>query len=149
MKVKLNADWLDSDTKSKLIWIQEVRKDFGFTAAQIKPLADFFWLSTESLTLSKELIIDTCEFEILNSLGQQQCLHDSWISYSKAIQHHHTPEETNALKTQSNPYLLKQEQLDTEIKNLMILIPEDKVHQVEEALKRVLAVHASFSGPIG
>lgn len=42
MKVKLNADWLNSDTKSKLIWIQEVRKDFGFTASQIKPLADFF-----------------------------------------------------------------------------------------------------------
>jgi hypothetical protein len=149
MKVKLNADWLDSDTKSKLIWIQEVRKDFGFTAAQIKPLADFFWLSTESLTLSKELIIDTSEFEILNSLGHKQCIHDSWISYSKAIQHHHTPEETNALKTQSNPHLLKQEQLDAEIKNLMLLIPEDKVHQVEEALKRVLAVHTSFSSPIG
>jgi hypothetical protein len=149
MKVKLNADWLDSGTKSKLIWIQEVRKDFGFTAAQIKPLADFFWHSTESLTLSKKLIIDTSEFEILNSLGNKQCLHDSWISYSKAIQHHHTPEETNALKTQSNPHLLKQEQLDAEIKNLMLLIPEDKVHQVEEALKRVLAVHASFSSPIG
>jgi len=149
MKVKLNADWLDSDTKSKLIWIQEVRKDFGFTASQIKPLADFFWLSTENLTLSKELIIDTSEFEILSSVGNKQCIHDSWISYSKAIQHHHTPEETHAFKTQSNPYLLKQEQLDSEIRNLMILIPEDKVHQVEEALKRVLAVHASFSSPIG
>lgn len=101
------------------------------------------------MTLSKELIIDTSEFEILNSLGHKKCIHDSWISYSKAIQHHHTLEETNALKTQSNPHLLKQEQLDAEIKNLLLLIPEDKVHQVEEALKRVLAVHASFSSPIG
>jgi hypothetical protein len=31
----------------------------------------------------------------------------------------------------------------------MSLIPEDKVQQVEEALKRVLAVQSSFSGPIG
>lgn len=149
MHVKLNADWLQSGDKSKLIWIQEVRKDFGFTAAQIKPLADFFWLSTEGLTLSKDLIVDASAFEILNSLSDKPCIHDSWISYSKAIQHHHTPEETNALKSQSNPYLLKQEQLDTEIKKLMLLIPEDKVDQVEEALKRVLAVHASFSSPIG
>lgn len=149
MQVKLNADWLESGTKSKLIWIQEVRKHFNFTPAQIKPLADFFWLSTEDLTIAKELIVDTSDFAILNSFGHKTRIDDIWISYSKAIQHHHTEEEKQILNTQSNPYFLKQEQLEIEIKNLMSLIPEDKVQQVEEALKRVLAVHSSFSGPIG
>lgn len=149
MKVKLNADWLSPGLKSKLIWIQEVRNDFHLTPAQIKPLADFFWLSTEGLTLSKELIVDTDDFDVLKSFGRKTHIDDIWISYSKAIQHHHTEEENQLLKTQSNPYFLKQEQLEKEIKNLMSLIPEDKVQQVEEALKRVLSVHSSLSGPIG
>ena len=149
MKVKLNANWLDSGIKSKLVWIQEVRNYFHFTAAQIKPLADFFWLSTENLTSSKELIVDTNDFEILKSLGHKIRIDDIWVSYSKAIQHHHTEEEIQALNVQSNPYFLKQEQLADEIKKLMSLIPEDKVQQVEEALQRVLAVHSSISAPIG
>jgi hypothetical protein len=149
MKVKLNADWLAPGLKSKLVWIQEVRNGFHFTPAQIKPLADFFWHLTEGLTLSKELIVDTDDFDVLKSLGHKTRIDDIWISYSKAIQHHHTEEDNHLLKIQSNPYFLKQEQLEKEIKNLMSLIPEDKVQQVEEALKRVLAVQSSFSGPIG
>lgn len=147
MKVKLNADWLEPDNKSKFLWIQEVRKYFHFTSAQIKPLADFFWSQTENLTLSKELIVDTSDFAILNSFGKENSIDDVWISYSKAIQHHHTDEEKKRLEYQANPFLEREEKLAEEIKKLMDLIPEDKLKQVEEALKRVLAVNSSFSGP--
>lgn len=149
MKVKLNANWLDSGTKSKLVWIQEVRKHFDLTAAQIKPLADFFWLSTKDLMVSKELIVDTGDFDILTSLIQKHRFDDIWISHSKAIQQHYTEEKLQRINIQSNPYFLKQEQLDDEIKKLMSLIPDDKIQDAEEALKRVLMAYSLFSAPIG
>lgn len=153
MKVKLNADWLEINSKSKLLWIQQVRKDFGFTAAQIKPLADLFWSATNNLVLAKELIVDTNEIDILNSLGSKNSfgrpieIDEVWISFSRAIQHHHTEEEKTKLKYEANPRLRKEEELQEEIQKLMDLIPEDKVEQVEKALKKVLNVHSSLSGP--